>query len=212
MTRGDDGVWTATVEPAPAGVWEYSFAVDGLNVLDPGQPRVQNRSASRAKASCMFPRTPPAPWDWQDVPHGTVHGHSYMSEGAGAPGASLLVYTPPGYEREAVKTFSASRPPARLRRQLPDLGRARQSAMDSRQTSSPAGKARPMIVLMLDGHPLGMPGRGDEAKRAAAMDAFQRGAFRGRACRLVESLINRVEKRRRAPCHRGAEHGRAGSR
>src|SRR5262245_43992801 len=32
MIRGEDGVWSVTAEGVPAGVWEYSFQVDGLNV------------------------------------------------------------------------------------------------------------------------------------------------------------------------------------
>src|SRR6266853_1860184 len=74
MTRDDDGVWSATVEPAPAGVWEYSFDVDGLLVLDPSNPTFKpGRDLQRS--ILHIPATPPAVWDWQDVPHGTVHQH-----------------------------------------------------------------------------------------------------------------------------------------
>ena len=38
MTKNDSGVWSVTVESVPAGVWEYSFNVDGLNVLDSLNP------------------------------------------------------------------------------------------------------------------------------------------------------------------------------
>lgn len=48
-----------------------------------------------------------------------------------------------------------------------------------------------MIVVMLDGHPLGMAARGDEQKRNAAMQAF-RGELFDDALPLVESLY-RVE-------------------
>jgi enterochelin esterase family protein len=61
------------------------------------------------------------------------------------------------------------------------------------------GKARPMIVVMLDGHPLGMFSRETPPeKRGDAMNAFQRELFED-ALPLVESLY-RVEK---DPAQRG---------
>src|SRR5690349_1026102 len=38
LTKGDDGIWSVTLDTVPAGVWEYSFSVDGLNVLDSLNP------------------------------------------------------------------------------------------------------------------------------------------------------------------------------
>ena len=35
MTKGDDGVWTATVGPLGPEIYTYSFNVDGITVLDP---------------------------------------------------------------------------------------------------------------------------------------------------------------------------------
>ena len=53
----------------------------------------------RSTVSRTFvPSVPPAPWDWQDVPHGTVHLHGYASKSLGR-ARELAVYTPPGYER-----------------------------------------------------------------------------------------------------------------
>ncbi len=184
MTRGDDGVWTATVDPAPAGVWEYSFAVDGLLVLDPSNPALKPGRALQ-RSILHIPSTPPAPWDWQEVPHGTVHQHDYASKAAGRT-RELWVYTPPGYEGDSAKT-------------LPLLVLLHGSG-DNHKTWVEHGKAhwildsllaqkkaRPMIVLMLDGHTLGAWPRGDETKRAAAMDAFRRELLE-EALPLIESL------------------------
>jgi 1,4-alpha-glucan branching enzyme len=41
FTRGDDGVWSVTLESIPAGIWQYRFMVDGLNILDPNNPAVK---------------------------------------------------------------------------------------------------------------------------------------------------------------------------
>jgi hypothetical protein len=36
MTKDDQGVWSATVGPLQEQLWWYSFRVDGIKVLDPG--------------------------------------------------------------------------------------------------------------------------------------------------------------------------------
>ena len=188
MTRGEDGVWTAAVEPAPAGVWEYSFVVDGLNVLDPLNSAFKPQREPQ-KSILHIPSIPPAPWDWQDVPHGTVHGHSYASKALGKP-HELLVYTPPGYERDTAKTF----PLLVLQHGSGDNQRtwvAHGKAHWILDSLIAQNKARPMIVVMLDGHPLGAMQR-DDLKRGSAMEAFQRELFED-AIPLVESLY-RVEK------------------
>src|SRR5262245_23618700 len=38
LTRAENGDWSTTPDAVPAGVWEYSFGVDGLNVMDPRNP------------------------------------------------------------------------------------------------------------------------------------------------------------------------------
>src|SRR5438132_942983 len=99
LTRDEDGVWSATVEPVPAGVWEYSFQVDGLNVLDAANP-VFKPQREPSKSILHIAGSPPNPWDWQEAPHGTVHQHAYESKALGRR-RELWVYTPPGYERPA---------------------------------------------------------------------------------------------------------------
>ena len=41
MTKDAQGVWSAEVGPIDAGVWEYSFQVDGLAMIDPGNPAIK---------------------------------------------------------------------------------------------------------------------------------------------------------------------------
>ncbi len=193
MTRTDDGVWTASIDPAPAGVWEYSFVVDSLNVLDPLNPAFKPQREPQ-KSILHIPSNPPAPWDWQDVPHGAVHGHSYASKALGKQ-RELLVYTPPGYERDTAKTY----PLLVLQHGSGDNYRtwvAHGKAHWILDNLLAQNNARPMIVLMLDGHPLGMMQR-DDPKRGSAMEAFQHELFDD-AIPLAESLY-RVEK---DPAHR----------
>jgi enterochelin esterase family protein len=119
-----------------------------------------------------------------------VHQHGYQSKALGKP-RELWVYTPPGYERAA-----ASNPQARY-----PLLVLQHGSGDNHQTwvvhgkahwildnLIAAGRARPMIVVMLDGHPLGRFSRdASPDRRAAATDAFRRELFED-ALPLVESL------------------------
>jgi enterochelin esterase family protein len=190
LARGEMDDWSATVEKIPAGVWEYSFAVDGMNVLDAFNPAFKPQREPQ-KSIVHIPSTPPAAWDWQDVPHGTVHGNSYASKVLGRP-REILVYTPPGYERDAAKSY----PLLVLQHGSGDNYRtwvAHGKAHWILDNLIAQNKARPMVVLMLDGHPLGQFSReSPPEKRGEAMTAFQRELFED-ALPLVESLY-RVEK------------------
>lgn len=194
MTKDAEGVWSAAVEHAPAGIWEYSFTVDGLNIIDPANSALKPQREP-GKSILHIPSTPTAPWDWQDVPHGSVHIHDYQSKALGRQ-RELWVYTPPGYEAEGGTKFP--------------LLVLQHGSGDNQQTWVQHGKAHwildsliaqkkahPMIVLMLDGHPLGTPPREDPARRGSAMEAFQRELFED-ALPLVEAVY-RVES---GPAHR----------
>lgn len=193
LTRDENGMWSVTAEAVPAGVWEYSFQVDGLNVLDPANPILKpQREPSRSIVHIAG--TPPNPWDWQVVPHGTVHHHNYDSKSLGRP-RELWVYTPPGYEMTP-----AANPATRY-----PLLVLQHGSGDNHQTwvvhgkahwildnLIAAGRAKPMIVAMLDGHPLGMVTRDSAPQgRGASLDAFRRELFED-ALPLVESSY-RVE-------------------
>src|SRR4051812_19728480 len=41
LTMAEDGTWTGEAAAVPAGVWEYSFVVDGLTMIDPGNPELK---------------------------------------------------------------------------------------------------------------------------------------------------------------------------
>ncbi len=188
MTRGADGTWTAAVEPMASGIWEYSFVVDGFNVMDPVNNSFKPQREGQ-KSIVHLPSNPPMPWDWQDVPHGTVHQHGYLAKTLGRV-RELRVYTPPGYERNGEKKFPLlvlQHGSGDNQRTWIEHGKAHW-ILDNLIAQ---GKAKPMIVVMLDGHPLGMMPRGDEKKRGEALAAFRAELFDD-ALPLVESLY-RVE-------------------
>jgi len=149
MTKGEEDVWSVTVGPVPAGVWEYSFRVDGLQMIDPGNPAIKPMREPRTSI-LHIPGRPPSLYDFQDVPHGVVHCHSYFSKSLGRV-RELAVYTPPGYDKQADARF----PTLYLQHGSGDNqatwvvhGKAHW-ILDSLIAQ---GKARPMVMVMMDGH------------------------------------------------------------
>jgi enterochelin esterase-like enzyme len=156
LTKGDNDDWSVTVDPIEPGVYEYSFTVDGVQMIDPSNPAIKPQRQPRTSI-LHIPGDPPLVWDFQDVPHGTVHQHGYQSKTVGGL-RQFFVYTPPGYERET----GAKYPVLYL---IHGFG-------DNHATWSQHGKAhwildnliaqkkaKPMIVVMPDGHPIA-PGAG----------------------------------------------------
>jgi enterochelin esterase family protein len=183
-------VWSASVPSIEPGVWEYSFVVDGLTMIDPANPSLKPMREPRTSILHVS-ATPPNVWDFQDVPHGTVHQHGYQSK-ALSRARELWVYTPPGYEHDT----NAQYPLLILQHGSGDNHRTwveHGKAHWILDNLIAAGKARPMVVLMLDGHSLAAPPReAGPDRRAAALEAFRRELFED-ALPLVESLY-RVEK------------------
>lgn len=96
LTNDGHGVWSATVGPLEPDIYGYSLTVDGLTMVDPGNPWVKPMRAARTSV-VEIPGDPARLWEFQSVPHGTVHEHSYFSKSLGVK-RRLRVYTPPGYE------------------------------------------------------------------------------------------------------------------
>jgi enterochelin esterase family protein len=150
LVRDDQGVWVGT-SPAPIdpGVWEYSMAVDGVGMIDPANSRIKPMREPRTSILDL-PSTPAQPWDFQDVPHGTVHQHDYLSKAFGVQ-RSLTVYTPPGYESATAQSY----PLLVLQHGSGDNQEtwvAHGHAHWILDNLIAAGKAKPMVVVMLFGH------------------------------------------------------------
>jgi enterochelin esterase-like enzyme len=169
MNRDADGKWSLSLKDVPAGVWEYSFRADGVNVIDSSNPAIKPQREP-AKSILHIPSTPPAHWDWQDIPHGTVHIHQYQSPATQSQ-REAWVYTPPGYETS--------------KEQLYPVLVLQHGSGDNQQAWVTHGKAhwimdsliyqkqaKPMVVLMLDGHPLGKLNR-DDPRRGQAMEVLK---------------------------------------
>lgn len=102
MVRDTLGIWSITVDPIKPDIYPYSFNVDGVTVMDPAN--VSFFPNERFKASLVdIPDDPPLIHAIKDVPHGKVT-YEYYASADGITG-SLLVYTPPGYEKYTSKKY-----------------------------------------------------------------------------------------------------------
>jgi enterochelin esterase-like enzyme len=102
MTKGEDGIWTATLGPLPADVYTYAFNIDGVNTTDPRNPWVKLVSATGLASQVEVPGEGAQYYDSKPVPHGLVQIMTYESKATGAT-RQAYVYTPPEYSRTTAK-------------------------------------------------------------------------------------------------------------
>jgi enterochelin esterase-like enzyme len=94
LTKGQDGVWQATLGPLEPGSYRYGFGVDGAAFTDPRnieteRMQVVTRSILHVPGAAFM--------DTRKVPHGTVGAVTYFSTVLDK-FRRFHVYTPPGYE------------------------------------------------------------------------------------------------------------------
>jgi enterochelin esterase family protein len=149
MTRDEKGLWSVTVGPLPPELYSYSFILDGLSMVDRANPVIKPGRATTASIVDV-PGDPPLMHEFQLVPHGTVHLHDYLSKSLNVV-RHLRVYTPPGYDQNAEARY----PVLYLFHGSGDdesgwmvIGHAH-LIMDNLIAR---GKAKPMLIVMPNGH------------------------------------------------------------
>jgi enterochelin esterase-like enzyme len=174
MTRDEQGTWSVTLDPIDAGLYGYSFNMDGFQTLDPANPTIKPMRSPRTSV-LEIPGNPPLLSDYQDVPHGTVRVHQYRSRSLNKR-RGLYVYTPPGYDKDP----SARYPVLYLLHGSGDneatwasFGHAN-LIVDNLLAQ---GKAKPQVIVMPDGHaatprPAGEPASAEGRSRNVV--AFER--------------------------------------
>jgi enterochelin esterase family protein len=145
MQKDEQGVWSVTTDALEPDLYGYSFIVDGVGLMDPGNPLIKPNLLG-PQSMVHVPGPPTLPWEINSLPHGTIHHHFYRS-GVVGDERDFYVYTPPGYDPRAGKRY----PTLYLLHGYSDdasgwtaVGRA-QVILDNLIAQ---GKARPMLVVM----------------------------------------------------------------
>jgi enterochelin esterase family protein len=150
MSKDDKGLWSITIGPVEPEIYEYTFTVDGLRVLDRSNPYLKTGARGLSASEVEVPGTPPRFDEVQDVPHGAIHIRTYTSTPLKRR-RNLYVYVPPGYDRDPGRSF----PVLYLRHGGGDD--ERNWSRDGRagvilDNLLAQGKAVPMLVVMTNGH------------------------------------------------------------
>ena len=103
MTKGADGVWTATLGPAAPDMYPYCFIVDGIQVMDPrNQLYFPNEGFKNSLLEISDGKRIHDIKD--DVPHGRVEYVHYYSKSLGATN-NAIVCLPPNYMMDRDKKY-----------------------------------------------------------------------------------------------------------
>lgn len=149
MKRGPKGVWSVTEGPMDPGMYDYSFVVDGEQMLDPSNPSLKPER-NPDTSSLEITSNTPLFYQWSNIPHGTVHLQTYFSEPLKRL-RRLRVYTPPGYEQDASKHYPVLylfHGTGDTEATWTEFGHAH-LILDNLIA---AGKSLPMLMVMPDGH------------------------------------------------------------
>jgi enterochelin esterase-like enzyme len=192
MTKGENGIWTATLGPLPPEIWSYSFKVQGVEVSDPSNPAIKPVPPGFAMSSFVeVPGDTPAFYDSRPVPHGEVRMVLYESKTMGVT-RWLWIYTPPNYDKSHAKY-----PVLYL---LHGNGEAQNGwVMNGRaniilDNLIADKKAQPMIVVMPQGHALQGANVGPLVRLAGETDMFSKRFSPD----LLQDVIPLVERNYRA--------------
>jgi enterochelin esterase family protein len=99
------GIWSFTTPAAmPPGIYGYYFNLDGIRFVDPSNLSSFG-GAHYLKSYVEVPGNGSEYWALREVPHGQLHELWYKNPTLGS--RHVVVYTPPGYDPAAAKTYPA---------------------------------------------------------------------------------------------------------
>lgn len=167
MVKDELGLWSVTTDkPLAPDTYRYFFFVDGVRTPDPAAPEY---SLERSNFDSLVEVTGPG-GEFQafqpNIPHGHVARIDYWSQPLGMM-RRMHVYTPPGYEkgRESYPVLYLVHGAGDSDHSWATVGRANR-ILDNLIA---AGKAKPMIVVMPNGH---TPTEGNMLQNTAFTDDF----------------------------------------
>ncbi len=150
LTRGEQGVWSGTTTRAAApDTYRFNFRVDGVPVTDPqGETYSKTRVGQFTTLEVLGPEGAFQSFD-KSIPHGVVTDVEYWSKSLGIL-RRARIYTPPGYT-----SGTARYPVLYLVHGAGDSEASWTTVGHAHYVLDnliAAGKAKPMIVVMPNGH------------------------------------------------------------
>ncbi|HEY3855857.1 MAG TPA: alpha/beta hydrolase-fold protein [Verrucomicrobiae bacterium] len=146
MQKNDDGVWSATTDALEPDYYGYSYSVDGVHVIDSGNPLMKYNLLNTESEIHVPGPAASTPWDVADVPRGVIHQHNYKSAACNDE-RTYYVYTPPRYDASSRKKY----PALYLLHGFSDDARAWWSVGQANvilDNLIARGEVKPMIVIM----------------------------------------------------------------
>lgn len=147
MQKDTAGFWSVTTDSVGAGFHYYSLLIDGVALADPASETFYGMG--RMASGIEIPFRDGDYYALREVPHGDIRVRKYLS-GATGTWREMYVYTPPGYDQSTEA--------------LPVLYLLHGGGEDQRGWAAQGktglildnliadGKAKPMLVVMLDGN------------------------------------------------------------
>lgn len=148
MAKDNNGVWTLTTSPLASELYMYLFVVDGVATTDPNNPFVYRDFATISNIFIVGDGQADL-YKVNDVPHGSLTHRWYESKSLGVD-RRINIYCPPGYESSNDKypVLYLLHGYGGDEDEWVSFGRATQ-ILDNLISQ---GKAKPMLVVMPNGH------------------------------------------------------------
>lgn len=176
MVRQEGGIWETVTDSLGEGFHYYSLLIDGVAVADPGSETFYGMG--RMASGIEVPFKGGEYYALKDVPHGDIRMKRYYSE-VSRSWRRFFVYTPAGYDTHTTEKY----PVLYLLHGggEDERGWATQGKTDLIMDNLIAeGKAKPMLIIMLDGN------MASAGFNASALKAFE--------AELMQAIIPFVEK------------------
>jgi len=148
MAKDTGGYWAVTTDSIGKGFHYYSLLIDGVALADPASETFYGMG--RMASGIEIPYRNGGYYAQKDVPHGEIRVKKYLSKTMGSGWREMYVYTPPGYDKSTEK--------------YPVLYLLHGGGEDQRGWATQGktnlildnliadGKAKPMVIVMLDGN------------------------------------------------------------
>lgn len=189
MTKDEKGMWTLTTKPLPSELYSYLFMVDGVATTDPNNPYVFRDFATITNVFIVGGGQADL-YKVNKVPHGTLSHRWYESTGLGMM-RRINIYTPPGYEssQEKYPVLYLLHGMGGDEDEWVNFGRATQ-ILDNLINQ---GKAKPMIVVISNGHAAMEAAPGESSRGFYKPEHEKTGTMDGRFELNFKEIINFVE-------------------